>query len=211
VPGVSLFAARILGERGFASAITASDGAFVLEDLSPGPYELHFMLAGTALQGVREVEAPSSDVRIELEPGGTIRARVFDAESRAPIERFQAALEPDSSEDGGRLRSPFSPRHEGHAGRLTIDEVPVGTVTLTFRAEGYLPRRVERLQVTSASPAAALDIALERGATIRGRVTDEAGRRCRACASRRKATTTGSASSRTASARTSSWASRPAK
>lgn len=156
-------------------ASTSVAGDFLVGDLSPGTYELHFAKEGTALGGSRTVIAPDGDARIQLGPAATVRGRVADASTRAPVERFSVELEPTSSTEPDEPAAHHAPAIEATGGEFTIGEVPLGEATLTVRAEGFVALRLERVSIMSEAEVPILEITLDRGARIQGLVTDESG------------------------------------
>jgi uncharacterized GH25 family protein len=174
IPEVQLFA---MGARAMVPtfATTASDGRFVIGGLSPGTYELHFMKEATGLGGSRSVTAPDPDLRIEPGPAGTIRGIVTDAGTHAPVERFSVELEPPASPERFGFGGRHAPSIQAVGGAFAFEEVPVGEIALTVRAEGFVSQRLQRVEVTTGVDVLPLEIALDRGSRIRGLVTTEAG------------------------------------
>ena len=152
-----------------------ADGSFHIADLSPGRYELG-VRTDIGLSTNRMVEAPASDLRIELGPTTTVRGRVVDATTRLPVPRFEVALwpSPDSTPtvDIGSRTETFTTTD----GTFVLEDVPLGESTMSVRAEGYRPKDVEGLSITGDSDDVEQEVALETGASIRGRVTGPDGR-----------------------------------
>jgi len=158
-----------------ATATTASDGTFALEGLTPGPYQVQLVRNGLPVGPPRSSEAPTSDLRIEMEPTGGLRGRVVDAQTRQPVVRFEVSVQlAQGSERGPGLGPPTGPK-DAETGTFELADVPLGEVTLAVRAEGFVTRRVEGLAVTAEGDTPELEIALEPGITLRGRVTSEDG------------------------------------
>jgi len=172
VPDVRLSVKQQAEFASSTSAMTGSDGGFLLEDLSPGRYQLLATKEGTGIQETRSVEVPSPDVRIVLGPTGTIRGHVGDAKSHHPVPRFMLAGEPALQ----GAETPLAAREISDAGgAFGISDIRAGELTLTVRAEGYVVKRLETTTVPRGSEAPDLEISLEAGATIRGRVTTKEG------------------------------------
>jgi protocatechuate 3,4-dioxygenase beta subunit len=159
-----------------STATTDGDGGFVLGDLAPGPYELVVTREDAGLYETRGVDAPASDVRVELGPRGALRGRVVDARSREPVPRFSLALGREPGESAPEWRMPRHLEVGDAAGSFVFAGIPAGEVTLVVRAEGYVPTRVEGLVVPDGGELAELEVALDAGATIRGRVTTHEGK-----------------------------------
>ena len=152
------------------SAQTSADGTFTIGDLAAGAYELTATHSELGIHETRGVEAPSSDVQIALAPRGTVRGRVVESASRQPVTRFTVAVTP--GEDGRGARSlPI----EDAGGGFSIDDVPLGTASLTVSAEGHATRRVEEVAVTADGEPPEVEVALDAEAALLGRVTGERG------------------------------------
>ena len=154
------------------TAVSEADGSFSIADLAAGSYELQIAQMELGIHASRRVEAPVSDLRVELGPTITVRGRVFDAATRAPVPRFAVMLAPASSrleEDdafGGRNQEFDTPE-----GTLLLEDVLVGGSILIVSAEGYRAKTIEGVAVSADAGNPELEVALEAGVTIRGRVT----------------------------------------
>src|SRR5262249_12611149 len=107
---------------------------------------------------------------IELAPTAAVRGRVVDASTRLPIPRFAVSLRPATGptpgEDlGGRNR--FSNAADG---AFVIKDAPLGEATLSFEADGYRPKEIEGVSITGDGDVLDQEVALEPGASLRGRV-----------------------------------------
>jgi large repetitive protein len=157
--------------------LSEADGSFRIDDLQPGPYDLTVTTpSGSTVQ--RTIEVPAADVRIQLGPTTTVRGRVVEAATRSPVARFQVTLQrasgvdapPDEEDSNGRSQS-----FAGVDGGFVMEEVPLGDMTLTVRAEGYRPQQIEHLAVSSEAPLPEVEVSLDAGLAIRGRVTSTEG------------------------------------
>jgi hypothetical protein len=162
-------------DKPVASTFSAAEGDFLLGDLTPGPYEV-LVTTESGIAVRRTVEAPASDVRIEIGPTTTVRGRVVEAATRSPVARFHVTIEREAgeaapSEDFGARSQEFAVADGG----FVIEDVPLGESTLTVRADGYLPQRIEDLALTAEAPPPEIEVALDAGLALRGRVTSTEG------------------------------------
>jgi Carboxypeptidase regulatory-like domain len=139
---------------------TKADGTFALDFSAPGDHSIQIPFRSKKYV----VHAPSSGVRIDLDGGLSIRGRVTDAVTGAPVEEFTAAAERDDDTVGAG-----EPGDE--PAQFVINGLEEGPVTVVVTAEHYLAARVE----AEAGQAQPLAVALSRGLTLRGRIHDPAG------------------------------------
>lgn len=170
------------GDRGSdATAITSADGAFRLNDLRAGAgFDLTVTRKGYAEKLVPGVRAPAQQVlEIVIEEAARISGRVLDADRR-PLENAVVAVEPQASLGPGSGSflggpEPAGGRTDG-SGEFALDDVPPGPLRLRVVAEGWKPKELEDLEVGPGESIRDLEIVLERGAAVAGRVLDAQGR-----------------------------------
>ncbi len=151
-----------------ASAVAQADGAFSLDGLAPGSYAVTVSREGTALHETRKVDAPAADLRIEIAGGVVVRGHVLDAKTHAPIARYTASLDVQSQES---YESEVAVDDAG--GAFAIADAPAADLQLIVHAAGYVPQTVD-VPASDGEPPE-LEVLLEPGATLRGRVTTTAG------------------------------------
>jgi len=161
---------------GDAQGATDASGYFTLSDLAPGSY----MLAVTKLEeGIREnrnAKAPTRDLVVDLPQGGRITGRVIDKTTRRPIPSFQAGV--SMSRSGGGMAFAMPPMmHEftSDDGTFTLENVAPGSNEINVTAPGYVRGRMSGVNVEDGKTVADLEIALDTGARVTGRVTNGAG------------------------------------
>jgi protocatechuate 3,4-dioxygenase beta subunit len=173
-PGLQLFAWGMRQVPG-ATAVTANDGTFTLSQLAPGPYQVQVLRDDRPVGPTRTVEAPRSELRIELAPTGAVRGHVTDARSHAPLLRFEVGVERAGGDAAGFAPGGASTGPEdGEDGAFVLTDVPAGEVDLTARAEGFVTRHVP-LVVPEGPEPIEVEVDLDPGVTLRGSVTSEEG------------------------------------
>lgn len=155
-----------------ANARTDERGRFQLADLvTTSTYALTASDGNHAPRTVLGVASNEKKAKIALEPGATLRGRVVDATTKAPIASVSVVV----SERYGPLvvhpiRTATVFDAEGH---YSIDRLPKGTFVVTVAAEGYGPSP-DREVTLSSSGTTILDVELKRGARLSGVVRDAA-------------------------------------
>jgi protocatechuate 3,4-dioxygenase beta subunit len=174
VPVAGATVALAAGERREQHVVTGADGTFTLDGLAPGKYRLGIFKADEMINKSIAAEAPST-LDVALPPGGTLRARVFDAASREPVRQFTYSIEPlELSEDDARSGTPSLQRAEANGDGTFRASIPVGRYRITAGAIGFTPSRPVEVRVEEReSPV--VDLPLDRGVTLTGHVVDENG------------------------------------
>ena len=118
--------------------------------------------------GTTEQEAPEALARaVEDTPEPVLFGRVVDAESGRPVDAFRVALLEPKTEN--RFYAPRVDDFESPQGRFAVDEVPAGERLVFVHAEGFAVASLGLLDLRAPQE---LDVRLERGVSIRGRVVD---------------------------------------
>jgi hypothetical protein len=155
------------------TTVSLPDGAFVLEDVHAGPYLLIAVKSGTTgVSTRRSVEAPARDVRLEFGAAVTVRGRVTDAATHNAVPRFAVNVHPAvdlTPEDG--LLGDRSQAFATTDGSFVMEDVPLGDSTLTVTADGYRTKTLEEISISDDAGTSEIEVALETGLTVRGRVT----------------------------------------
>jgi uncharacterized GH25 family protein len=169
VEGVNVNA---MSEDGPASTVTASDGSFTLTDLSPGQMMLSVNKMDAFIQQVRPITAPARDVVVELPAGGRIAGRVVDKSSHSPVTAFQAGI--SNVRSGGGMVVAMPPMLKSFTsddGSFTLENVPPGPTQLVVSAPGYSTTRISSLNVEDGKALAEIEVAMDSGVKLTGRVT----------------------------------------
>ncbi len=157
------------GPGGLQTLKSGPDGAFTVASLAEGRYAVRAGRDGEAafVDGVvvsADADGGSAVLLLDLQPATTLTARVRDKGGRA-IAGAEVTL---TEADGTPL-----PRTEvaNEAGDAHFVAVLPGSYAVDARAEGYYPAAPHAQRI--AKSAATVELRLERGAVISGRVLDE--------------------------------------
>lgn len=114
-------------------------------------------------------EGRTSDVNLELALGGRVVGRVVDA-SGAPIPGAEAFLLQDDMEMGPAFRAGCD-----ESGAFEMDGVPLTTFGICGTADRYKPRVQSGLRLSSAGESISVELRLDLGTVVSGRVVDDLG------------------------------------
>lgn len=177
--GVADVMVNVLSDSGPVSAspiTTAADGSFVVPNLAPGSYNLMFGKIDEMVREMRSATAPTSNLTITLQPTTTVEGRVTDRATGQPIREFRAGISGDRSNGMMMMRAPTNLR-DFHTddGRFVLDKAPEGSVGIVVDAPGYVRRTVSGIETHLDKPTTGVEIALEPGVRLTGRVTSPEG------------------------------------
>jgi protocatechuate 3,4-dioxygenase beta subunit len=169
--GVEGVMINAIGES-MSNTTTGFDGSFRLSDLAPGQMMLNAMKPDEFIQLIRPVTAPAADLVLEVPPGGRITGRVVDKATSSPVTSFQAGVSTPRGGGGMTIMMPPSLRSfTSDDGRFTLENVPNGQVQLVVQAPGYTAGRVSNLTVEEGKTLADVEVALDTGVKLTGKVT----------------------------------------
>ena len=170
--GVEGINVTVMSEDGPANTVTASDGSFTLTDLSPGQMMLSVNKMDAFIQQVRPITAPARDVVIELPAGGRITGRVVDKSTHSPVTAFRAGISNVRS-GGGMVIGHAADAEIIHERRRLIHagERSSGPTQLVVSAPGYTTTRVPSLNMEDGKALADIEVAMDTGVKLTGRVT----------------------------------------
>ncbi|HEX7155287.1 MAG TPA: carboxypeptidase-like regulatory domain-containing protein [Thermoanaerobaculia bacterium] len=152
-------------------ATVEKDGTFSISGLLPGRITLLGARGrpGTANQVSAppvEVDAPASNVVIQFPNPARIEGRVTEKESGTPVTEFTVSMQASGSAWTGGPPAPF----RADDGSFVLEDAPVTTTQLVVNAPGYVPGRITGLTLEEGK-SVTVEVALERGVKIAGRVT----------------------------------------
>ncbi len=151
---------------------TDDDGHFRFEDLSAGTYVVTAVVFGAAAPAPVTVEAPVRGVTLQLDDGVELSGIVRDRSTGLPIAKAVISAEVAGIHDE---RSNIASTVTEDDGRFTLSGARAGRVVLQASADGFLDGVTEEIVIIPAEPTPEVEIELEPGLTLSGRVTDDHG------------------------------------
>jgi exosome complex RNA-binding protein Csl4 len=152
------------------SAVSAADGTFTIRGLAAGPMALTATTGDSTppLQSPSvAVTAPAKDVVLRIPTLTTLSGRVVERSSGAPVTDYLiAATMPEFGV--GRPLPPSQIHSED--GSFRIDVIP-GRIDLRVTASGYVRASLTGLTVEAGKPLGGVEVKMDRGARVVGRVT----------------------------------------
>lgn len=160
-------------ELGVVEARAGDDGAFALEGVALGAIALHAAAPGWQSRVQTLADGANGPVRLELEPQGALRVRLVAAGAE-PVRDVMLRARGNGP---ARVRTtPVRTFDEVAAGQgLDVDGLDPGAWTIEVRARGFATT-VSAPVVVEAGRASEVQVELQRGAEIEGRVLDANGR-----------------------------------
>lgn len=180
---------------GHGQTVTGSDGRFRFPDLPLGQrFDLEVSHEAYAPASLPGVEAkPGSPLRIELREGRTLAGRVVDSDGEPIPKAGISIVEVMSAEMEGSGFSQGMTRDHARTdeeGRFAIHNLEPGSIQLQVDAPGFRRKRIPGLQIPERGEPY-VEIFLERGAAIEGRVLDGQGKPARGAMVRAEGERTG--------------------
>jgi protocatechuate 3,4-dioxygenase beta subunit len=178
--GIGVADARVFilsGERArdeSSQIVTDAKGAFEIAGLPPGKHRLNIVKPQELVQRIVTAEAPST-IDVALPAAAELRLRVIDAATREPVREFLYSIEPNETADEmARTGVPMLQRGESTTDGTIAMTLSRGAYRVGAAAIGYIATTPVDVRLTEREPTE-VTLALERGITLRGRVTDENG------------------------------------
>jgi hypothetical protein len=154
---------------------TAADGSFTLGGVAPGELRLMAMKPEEMVEETITTTAPASNLRIVVPAAGGLRGKVINAGTRLPVGQFTVVLKRKSAVSGRRPEQYTQKRFYDANGLFDFPALPAGEIELSVTSEGYVPAKTKKITLV-AGEKSELEIVLDTGASISGRVSDESGR-----------------------------------
>src|SRR5206468_173911 len=138
----------------------------------PGQIMLNAMKMDSFIQQMRTITAPARDVVIELPAGGRISGRVVDKSNHSPVTSFQAGISLSRGAGGMVIAlPPMLKSFTSDDGSFTLENVPSGPTQLVVSAPGYTTARIPGLNVEDGKALNDVEVSLDTGVRLTGRVT----------------------------------------
>ncbi len=161
--------------KGFEYPKTDADGRFTAGPFAGDPpFSIEFWKTGFENQKVKWDPKSPGELTIVMKSGGAVEGIVMDSTSHEPVTSFSISgtdrIDADA-EAPGRM-NPFAGglSVESKDGTFHVAPVKSGKISLDFAAPGYLATSVEDIEVQEGQTTRGVIVALDRGATIVGRV-----------------------------------------
>jgi hypothetical protein len=162
------------------AASTGPDGRFQVAGLRRDlTFEIFVRHPDHAPARARGVKAPTREpLRFELQQGGKMTGLVTDSAGQ-PVFGAEVRLESAQRGDLPFIQPQYgTPVITDAKGGFSLSGLEAGTFDLDVTAAGYRPARRGRIEVSTARENAPIDIVLDSGSSLSGRVGDAAGRPC---------------------------------
>jgi len=147
---------------------TDERGEFTLDFLAPGKtYELVGSAKGYYIQRLPAQKLCGEElIELEMDPVASLVGTVITEALPVPKARARIVLE-DAS--GNRFENEFADV-DAETGEFRFPHLEAGVYVLDVAAEGYAPARIEQVAVEDGDEPNRVEVRLNRGATLRGRV-----------------------------------------
>lgn len=171
----AMLAASVGAIGGTPDAITGPDGWFTVEDLLPeAEVELTFARSSYVRHQEPGVRAPRAEpVAITLRPASSLSGVVLDPEGQ-PIPGATVNLTRSVTAGGGGMVMKMMRREDTVAddvGAFRFENLEPGTVSLTVDAPGFQTANRDGIEIPKGEDVEGVEVRLEPGAVLIGRVT----------------------------------------
>ncbi|MFL6231665.1 MAG: carboxypeptidase regulatory-like domain-containing protein [Thermoanaerobaculia bacterium] len=169
-------------DPGPVDAVSGADGAFVLEDRSPGEsLDLTVSRPGYGPGSAPGVAVPrEAPVRIVLQATSRVSGRAVDPDGKPVAGASVSVSEEEPTSRGGRSHQRWTGRtHSGvtdDEGGFAFDGVSPGPISLSARAPRRQETELRNLEVKAGQDLTNVEVVLAPGATVEGRVLSPEGR-----------------------------------
>ncbi|MFH1999186.1 MAG: carboxypeptidase-like regulatory domain-containing protein [Planctomycetota bacterium] len=171
-PGYAMFD-PIKDTKRFRHVFEGNDGKFLLSDLHPGVYDLTFTADGFSTFKIEdlalEYEAAVHDLHVELPGESGVEGCVIDSITGDPVDSAMISHESDFS---GMLQAILSEEvvYTDSLGHFEFRRLPPGVIRLVATHPRFMETYVEAIVLHEGENIKGIEIQMQRGATIQGRV-----------------------------------------
>jgi len=157
-------------------AMTDARGEFLLENLSPGEYNLIATAQGYRCEPVTRQKTNTDGVIIDCARDAEMCGQVVDAVTGEPVGAFSCRVRLSNGQ--GQASSPNSEfvAFADARGEFCLPSAPGGEVLIEAQASGYAPGFSTSFRIGRGQTPPKVTIRLTRGGTISGRLVDNAGK-----------------------------------
>lgn len=156
--------------------VTNKNGEFNLEKLSPGEYTLMVNAHGFNTERVLRVHTGELNMAIKMDPRAVVRGTVTARDTGKPVK--SGTLQLRQVHQGAELTSLMDITGTFENGEFALMNVPGGDylIEATATEHGYASTFSDGFTVTEGQDLNGISIRVTRGATVTGRILDDAGR-----------------------------------
>jgi len=177
IAGVMVFAQNAKASV-YGVTKAADDGTYIIEGLGGAEScQVSARAEGYASEW-RTVPINSRNIDFVLVPSGSVSGTVVDAATGDPIQQFDVRIEKRYDSERGVFVNADVPweRCSSPRGEFLLSKGDSSLVQLAARAKGYAVATSDEIRVSDGEMVTGIEIRLERGAVVTGRVTDNTGK-----------------------------------
>lgn len=173
---VDVYSIATVNSRTQTSAHTTESGEFLVQDIPDGEYTLRFSAEGFEALPVMRVSSGDMSMQVQLKPLPTVSGRIVDAETGKPLTTFTVALRQGVEQSEMSMRVAKSSRQiTDEDGRYELRVPARGKYSVEAFTKGYAPSFSEVFELSDGMPRQGIDVRVNKGGRISGRVTDTSG------------------------------------
>lgn len=166
---------------GYEHVIQSSDGSATIEHLLAGTADFTFSVEGEGTEEVLNVQIPvGGSVNlgdVVIGAGATLTGKIVSAVDGSSVQGMRVqVLAPENAPPNHPLNVLPRETQSGVDGRFEVRGLPVGGADVLLRKSGFVTERVRGYQIQSGQTNDMGQIVAQASTTLRGRVSDPAGR-----------------------------------
>lgn len=171
----TLFSTKDFGS--FGTTRSDAKGAFSVDDLADGTYTVSITCAGYSDVVKKRIKGGTQDLEVTLKKQGGITGVVSDGQTRDPVRKFQIRVMHRTKRGNKETMRPSGivQKFETKDGRYTMEGLNPGACHLLVSAAGYADSLSEEIVVSRETVVDKVDIFMDKGGDLRGRVVNGEG------------------------------------